>query len=218
MNGSSPLTRGKQPFLSPLLVSSWLIPAHAGKTEGIRGYGGLDRAHPRSRGENIDLRERDARHVGSSPLTRGKPPAVLPPSRDTGLIPAHAGKTAKIRQSEACPRAHPRSRGENGEGFWEMVSASGSSPLTRGKLRAVAYLATALRLIPAHAGKTAAVDTMPDTLRAHPRSRGENDKALNSIQSGTGSSPLTRGKRIRGAFNRVYTRLIPAHAGKTPHG
>ena len=45
-------------------------------------------------------------------------------------------------------------------------------------------------------------------LRAHPRSRGENRSALLVSPVGTGSSPLTRGKR-RGGARRV--RLAVAH-------
>ena len=51
-------------------------------------------AHPRSRGENASSKMGPASSGGSSPLTRGK---LM--DRDefgglTGLIPAHAGKTA----------------------------------------------------------------------------------------------------------------------------
>ena len=72
------------------------------------------------------------------------------------------------------------------------------------------------RLIPAHAGKTTLCEHMRVAVAAHPRSRGENSVMIWTSCRGSGSSPLTRGKRVQGAFNRVYTRLIPAHAGKTP--
>ena len=50
---------------------------------------------------------------------------------------------------------------------------------------------------------------------AHPRSRGENADSIRSIKPVGGSSPLTRGKRLRGHVPRGRPRLIPAHAGKT---
>ena len=51
--------------------------------------------------------------------------------------------------------------------------------------------------------------------RAHPRSRGENrDTGIVTVMN-KGSSPLTRGKRIRAACPPTATGLIPAHAGKT---
>ena len=53
------------------------------------------------------------RDYGSSPLTRGKP-------------------SVKVMDG-VLPRAHPRSRGENGLKTPRPVTSSGSSPLTRGK-------------------------------------------------------------------------------------
>ena len=50
--------------------------------------------------------------------------------------------------------AHPRSRGENDQTLASMPCVPGSSPLTRGKHLREALIAAAVRLIPAHAGKT----------------------------------------------------------------
>ena len=52
-------------------------------------------------------------------------------------------------------------------------------------------------------------------MTAHPRSRGENWRAIDSPATGCGSSPLTRGKLICGWVSGNSERLIPAHAGKT---
>ena len=73
-------------------------------------------------------------------------------------------------------------------------------------------------LIPAHAGKTHARHREPHQHEAHPRSRGENVFAAPMIVLIRGSSPLTRGKRIRAACPPTATGLIPAHAGKTRPG
>ena len=51
-----------------------LIPAHAGKTRGTVFSPTGNGAHPRSRGENDLIRVAGYLSVGSSPLTRGKPP------------------------------------------------------------------------------------------------------------------------------------------------
>ena len=70
--GSSPLTRGKPVVTADEGSADGLIPAHAGKTLVVmRGPPG-SWAHPRSRGENLDTRERGRSSPGSSPLTRGK--------------------------------------------------------------------------------------------------------------------------------------------------
>ena len=55
----------------------------------------------------------------------------------------------------------------------------------------------------------------PYSRPAHPRSRGENTLSVMVFISGSGSSPLTRGKRFNVAFRELADRLIPAHAGKT---
>ena len=71
------------------------------------------------------------------------------------------------------------------------------------------------RLIPDHAGKPSSGSRRASGGRAHPRSRGENNKLLFGLQSDPGSSPLTRGKPELELQLSVIPRLIPAHAGKT---
>ena len=71
-------------------------------------------------------------------------------------------------------------------------------------------------LIPAHAGKTPAPKTGVTESRAHPRSRGENRGRRGMGLRPEGSSPLTRGKRSGRCPGPACSRLIPAHAGKTP--
>ena len=95
LEGSSPLTRGKQDGPNYIAGRLRLIPAHAGKTvSGLGGHFGLP-AHPRSRGENLSRVAWMPPTPGSSPLTRGKRPCPSHPGRPSGLIPAHAGKTSQ---------------------------------------------------------------------------------------------------------------------------
>ena len=91
--GSSPLTRGKQITDQHLPMPHRLIPAHAGKTRPGGPHGGGARAHPRSRGENMQAAMQLTRDNGSSPLTRGKRDRPPKPPTAPRLIPAHAGKT-----------------------------------------------------------------------------------------------------------------------------
>ena len=152
--GSSPLTRGKPRKRGPCERQEGLIPAHAGKTRPWRPVTRPTRAHPRSRGENLEIANPRGEAEGSSPLTRGKPdPAHHHPAR-AGLIPAHAGKTRPRGLSLLHCWAHPRSRGENARRRVELLSVMGSSPLTRGKLGLAAHAQVPPGLIPAHAGKT----------------------------------------------------------------
>ena len=132
--GSSPLTRGKPPGALGVWGDSRLIPAHAGKTRLTRSWACSLTAHPRSRGENAIRNDNTPSEWGSSPLTRGKLTPSLPDPLDRGLIPAHAGKTPPERGRRGLQTAHPRSRGENRLATGSVGRASGSSPLTRGKL------------------------------------------------------------------------------------
>ena len=214
--GSSPLTRGKPLPSTRQLWSPGLIPAHAGKTIAVNASTVVAGAHPRSRGENVILRAMMRPPSGSSPLTRGKPLAISNEVAVGGLIPAHAGKTRPGASTATSYAAHPRSRGENV--FFEALCQiqCGSSPLTRGKPAAANDASAPVGLIPAHAGKTNSKRSAISELGAHPRSRGENRAAISRTSPASGSSPLTRGKRCGRRPSAAPSRLIPAHAGKTP--
>ena len=214
-SGSSPLTRGKLDAEGPPAPRGRLIPAHAGKTGYVPGRAYQLAAHPRSRGENRQLRVRATVILGSSPLTRGKQNAAGRISRDSRLIPAHAGKTPRETPSAMLSPAHPRSRGENPHPLKGPLMLNGSSPLTRGKHVLHEGVQLGERLIPAHAGKTDGRSLLPESGSAHPRSRGENEEELVHGQASFGSSPLTRGKPPKPPTAPLPRRLIPAHAGKT---
>ena len=216
--GSSPLTRGKRRIAAGEEFTDRLIPAHAGKTYSSAPTTRRSRAHPRSRGENARRWAHRSSQTGSSPLTRGKPDDVDGFHVGPGLIPAHAGKTQVSCAGVRTGWAHPRSRGENCSSGRQPIQAWGSSPLTRGKLAFTIDRAQCIGLIPAHAGKTVASGWNVAGGQAHPRSRGENRSRPLSTCTGIGSSPLTRGKRRLTSMLTTRSRLIPAHAGKTPEG
>mgnify|MGYP000962917541 CR=1 FL=1 len=213
--GSSPLTRGKRPLLQRPRAGDGLIPAHAGKTDDRLEGAAHPGAHPRSRGENWRMGALTVWLLGSSPLTRGKPPELLLGRAREGLIPAHAGKTPTSPAATRGSRAHPRSRGENAFVVAYNKSETGSSPLTRGKRCARGGRRPRDGLIPAHAGKTSTGQDIVLASRAHPRSRGENRARPTALLRRGGSSPLTRGKHVWHADSLTGGGLIPAHAGKT---
>ena len=97
----------------------------------------------------------------------------------------------------------------------QSAAVIGSSPLTRGKPGVRPHCQRRGRLIPAHAGKTMGSSPNRCSSGAHPRSRGENNRIACGLLTICGSSPLTRGKPICGAYRDGDDRLIPAHAGKT---
>ena len=134
---------------------------------------------------------------------------------DAGLIPTHARNTCCPDSSPSPTRAHPRPRGENTYVVTPWCYAEGSSPLTQGKPQVTVEGTVEEGLIPAHAGKTLHNPAHRSASTAHPRSRGENIYSVIAAVADWGSSPLTRGKRLRVARLAIPHRLIPAHAGKT---
>ena len=194
LGGSSPLTRGKRGLGGVPGVVDRLIPAHAGKTARPCARLIRWRAHPRSRGENIQTSSQTVKTSGSSPLTREKRRAGCIDGLVQRLIPAHAGKTDAARPERERAGAHPRSRGENTRASGASPQSAGSSPLTRGKRKGLTPPADVVRLIPAHAGKTLFLCPPGGEHGAHPRSRGENRERLCDGGLHGGSSPLTRGK------------------------
>ena len=173
--GSSPLTRGKLGLCIHRDLLPGLIPAHAGKTGCAQPCPSGAPAHPRSRGENAPMVSVLPFSQGSSPLTRGKPGHHRLLRRESGLIPAHAGKTKPYARTQLRIRAHPRSRGENALSVLADTVGGGSSPLTRGKPCRWRSVNDRTRLIPAHAGKTMQAAMTLTRDKAHPRSRGENN-------------------------------------------
>ena len=193
--GSSPLTRGK-PMRGPHpRPRARLILAHVGKTPCPAWRVRSIAAHPRSRGENVEIPPTVPQAHGSSPLTRGKPCQHRAPVPHAGLIPAHARKTYGRTASAPSSTAHPRSRGENSCESLIVSWVGGSSPLTRGKHSRPPRSQSTARLIPAHAGKTLRQTMEAQLNAAHPRSRGENGSDHVGFHPVGGSSPLTRGKR-----------------------
>ena len=214
--GSSPLTRGKSAPGPALGQRPGLIPAHAGTIHSPAHQGRGFRAHPRSRGENVTSVLIGMVWPGSSPLTRGKSGACAGAGLGVGLIPAHAGKIVEVHVGDREGGAHPRSRGENALALRGAGSRAGSSPLTRGKSLPATLRARYGGLIPAHAGKIRFQSRQERSLRAHPRSRGENARWAWILRLHPGSSPLTRGKCHLEVGLQHLPGLIPAHAGKIP--
>ncbi len=70
------------------------------------------------------------------------------------LIPAYAGRTYLKFQHDKPNEAHPRLRGADHALCSECFEFLGSSPLTRGGLKAASYRGQKQGLIPAYAGRT----------------------------------------------------------------
>ena len=172
--GSSPRMRGKLRVHNSYNSHERLIPAHAGKTEPCSRPSRHLRAHPRACGENPVADSRELLEVGSSPRMRGKPFRLCEQTFCDGLIPAHAGKTCRLRVAWLTVWAHPRACGENVVCKFGETCSKGSSPRMRGKPREALACSFGGRLIPAHAGKTSGTLVDSNVGPAHPRACGEN--------------------------------------------
>ena len=195
--GSSPLARGGPDQTAFEVQYRGLIPARAGRTQGVertcRVVGLIparagrtqrwdpcrphEGAHPRSRGADITAAIALATVWGSSSLARGGLGRLPPLSHAAGLIPARAGRTLVLCLSMNSTRAHPRSRGADASARWTYRSSSGSSPLARGGLSRRRCCVSCLGLIPARAGRTPWSSTSSRAQWAHPRSRGATTSA-----------------------------------------
>ena len=131
------------------------------------------------------------------------------------LIPAHAGKTLFHRRCGRARGAHPRSCGENLRVHRPPLLSRGSSPRMRGKHHRGITPSSGIRLIPAHAGKTAYSSSPSKQQWAHPRACGENRRPHAHRPRRPGSSPRMRGKQSHAVQVHLQKGLIPAHAGKT---
>ena len=97
-----------------------------------------------------------------------------------------------------------------------MAGPSGSSPHTRGAHVVVSLMKIGERIIPAYAGSTRRRSPTPSTPTDHPRIRGEHRMQVFTSRGVQGSSPHTRGARLRSTRWASTSRIIPAYAGSTP--
>ena len=111
---------------------------------------------------------------------------------------------------------HPRIRGEHPKLPDRPLRRRGSSPHTRGARSQQPGRADDGGIIPAYAGSTARCRWLSCPGRDHPRIRGEH-LAVHVDRGGFGgSSPHTRGARLRQPRQGQRPGIIPAYAGSTP--
>ena len=128
-----PRTRGVYPVrTSSLATRSGIIPAHAGFTspQCLRLPTRTD--HPRTRGVYVPHGVTRQNRPGSSPHTRGLLTGHVENEEVLGIIPAHAGFTARGWPGPGPRRDHPRTRGVYSRCWEENHLTQGSSPHTRG--------------------------------------------------------------------------------------
>ena len=150
---------------------------------------------------------------------RGAPAAACKRSFAGPRAPAKVAMTGPERHRE--PRTERRERPHAGLAFGNGVMRSalwGRSPLTRGRREGPPVRQTPQRSIPAHAGQTPPGLRRLFDARVDPRSRGADAIASYSSHTGSGRSPLTRGRLANRDRPLALEGSIPAHAGQTSTG
>ena len=207
--------RGKPSYDGEEHEVTGITPAHAGKT--IRkAYGKIYFGdHPRACGENAFFANLSRLRPGSPPRMRGKHIAKAYAANKSRITPAHAGKTMEEADSDGGWSDHPRACGENASPRTGMLCGIGSPPRMRGKRLPHSCGITALRITPAHAGKTRDICARSRSAEDHPRACGENTGLVMSGCAYPGSPPRMRGKPGLILDCSRASRITPAHAGKT---
>ena len=152
-SGSSPLARGTADDEQRRLMWGRFIPAGAGNRPSRRRVSRSASVHPRWRGEQIVLLNRQIDERGSSPLARGTVMTTPAHRHRRRFIPAGAGNSVVQCRCRRCHAVHPRWRGEQRFALKPSWRVS--------------------RFIPAGAGNSHGRTRQLAQLAVHPRWRGE---------------------------------------------
>ena len=213
--GSSPHVRGALAMSSKACLVFGIIPACAGSTNSSMVFPVDKRDHPRMCGEHGRVVTVNGNVKGSSPHVRGAPAAVVVCHLVRGIIPACAGSTRRSWSSTACSGDHPRMCGEHSSARMAPSAAGGSSPHVRGARAPRAISKRWVGIIPACAGSTRAMRSVPRFSRDHPRMCGEHFLLLSLFAFAAGSSPHVRGAHVTAMVHHTSAGIIPACAGST---
>ena len=160
-SGSSPRMRGTHLILTQNNREPRFIPAHAGNTLFVHGYSVKQSVHPRACGEHSILTNNMEHIVGSSPRMRGTRRGDSLKQILSRFIPAPAGNTQGDTLFLLCEAVHPRACGEHFPLAKHSTGIFGSSPRMRGTHCHCHHKQMGNRFIPAHAGNTLYLVTIP---------------------------------------------------------
>ena len=195
--GSSPRLRGTRAGHSYHHGFLGIIPALAGNTQTAVVHMDYSRDHPRACGEHVAPPSPSGFLLGSSPRLRGTHVAHHRRTVVHGIIPALAGNTTCLFPHVLAYRDHPRACGEHQLLRFTAPADGGSSPRLRGTLLHHVEYELDFGIIPALAGNTEKVLSVPLFIWDHPRACGEHIRPCEGTPFLAGSSPRLRGTRHR---------------------
>ena len=185
--------RGTHVHSPAQLGSCGIIPAHAGNTLRPIMIRGARRDHPRACGEHMAAGAVAIRLSRSSPRMRGTRHLVALNLQSRGIIPAHAGNTARDYVFDTVGGDHPRACGEHARVAGSQFTGAGSSPRMRGTPWQLPAYRRGKGIIPAHAGNTRFPCCGCRWWWDHPRACGEHYIETHACLIPQGSSPRMRG-------------------------
>ena len=165
--------RGKAPASVTDALPPGITPAHAGKSSQRNLHFRQLGDHPRTCGEKPRGGRLGKPAPGSPPHMRGKEAQYTAKTCETGITPAHAGKSYHCFARRALYPDYPRTCGEKVRASTLKNRHAGSPPHMRGKVPRILTSAACSGITPAHAGKRPLPPARRQTLRDHPRTCGE---------------------------------------------
>ena len=206
--------RGNHPKQRVDVARIGSIPASAGKPPGGNRPPDETRVYPRECGETRSVSFSVSHCEGLSPRVRGNRHRLRKELRDTGSIPASAGKPLRPPGKVSLMGVYPRECGETNSFSLRAGPCLGLSPRVRGNPVFVLQVSHGMGSIPASAGKPRRWCAGPPLEGVYPRECGET-LDLNFRQAGDlGLSPRVRGNHHSDEANKGSKGSIPASAGK----
>ena len=171
--GSPPHVRGKGKDIDRTGRAAGITPACAGKSCISVRLSGLRGDHPRMCGEKESNIGGYVSTVGSPPHVRGKVRRLTLERLFTGITPACAGKSTKLRNAIRSKWDHPRMCGEKLYTPCIIAPNVGSPPHVRGKAACSGIAENEFGITPACAGKRVFRYPWFGSFWDHPRMCGE---------------------------------------------
>ena len=212
-DGSPPHTRGQGRRGLHFLQFFGITPAHAGTSRAARSGRAAKKDHPRTRGDKVTEKAPQQIWKGSPPHTRGQASHQKLTGWHKRITPAHAGTRNRCGGKLPVAWDHPRTRGDKGLPGQCSHSSFGSPPHTRGQENLTDVTQEENRITPAHAGTRRGRKRGRESMKDHPRTRGDKWSTPTKRARPIGSPPHTRGQGKMSSFTADSKRITPAHAG-----
>ena len=151
---NSILSMSEKMFCPPQPLRFWITPACAGKRLSLFGKTYPEQDHPRVCGEKVTGIRSQTINEGSPPRMRGKVFEQVYTRIPFRITPACAGKSIRPSSMASVPWDHPRVCGEKADWTNSDVVEWGSPLRMRGKAGGNLMKKKAMRITPAHAGKS----------------------------------------------------------------